>query len=47
MDYFNILDTNVRALRIKRKLTQEQSADLCNPHHTYVGAIERSDRNVS
>ena len=43
MDYFNILGANVRALRIERKLTQEQLAD----HRTYVGAIERGDRNVS
>lgn len=47
MDYFNILGANVRALRIERKLTQEQLADLCDLHRTYVGAIERGDRNVS
>ena len=47
MDYFNILGANVRALRIKKKLTQEQLADLCDLHRTYVGAIERGDRNVS
>ena len=47
MDYFNILGSNVRALRIERKLTQEQLADLCDLHRTYVGAIERGDRNVS
>jgi len=27
--------------------TQEQLADLCDLHRTYVGAIERGDRNVS
>ena len=47
MDYFNILGATVRALRIERKLTQEQLADLCDLHRTYVGAIERGDRNVS
>ena len=47
MDYFNILGANFRALRIERKLTQEQLADLCDLHRTYVGAIERGDRNVS
>lgn len=47
MDYFNILGANVRTLRIERKLTQEQLADLCDLHRTYVGAIERGDRNVS
>lgn len=47
MDYFSILGANVRALRTKRKLTQEQLADFCDLHRTYVGAIERGDRNVS
>lgn len=47
MDYLNIFGANVRALRIKRQLTQEQLADLCNLHRTYIGAIERGDRNVS
>ena len=47
MDYFSILGANVRALRIKQKLTQEQLADLCDLHRTYVGAIERGDRNIS
>ena len=47
MDYFNILGANVRALRIERKLTQEQLADLCDLHRIYVGAIEHGDRNVS
>ena len=32
MDYFNILGAKVRALRIERKLTQEQLADICEVH---------------
>lgn len=47
MDYIQILGANVRALRTQKKLTQEQLADICNLHRTYVGAIERGDRNVS
>lgn len=47
MDYYNILGANVRALRIRKKLTQEQLADLCDLHRTYIGAIERGNRNVS
>ena len=45
--FFSILGANVRALRIKKKLTQEQLANLCDLHRTYIGAIERGDRNVS
>lgn len=47
MDYFRIFGANVRALRIAKKLTQEQLAELCDLHRTYVGAIERGDRNIS
>ena len=43
MDYFSILGANVRTFRISRKLTQEQLADLCDLHRTYVGAIERAE----
>lgn len=39
MDYFSILGANVRTFRISRKLTQEQLADLCDLHRTYVGAL--------
>lgn len=47
MDYFSILGANIRARRIKKNLTQEQLAELCDLHRTYVGAVERGDRNVS
>lgn len=47
MDYQKILGENVRSLRIECQLTQEQLAELCNLHRTYIGAIERGDRNVS
>ena len=47
MDYFSILGANIRALRIKNKLTQEQLAEICDLHRTYIGAVERGDRNVS
>lgn len=47
MDYYSILGANVRTLRIKMNLTQEQLADKCDLHRTYIGAIERGDRNVS
>lgn len=37
----------VRALRHRSKITQEQLADICGLHRTYVGSVERGERNVS
>lgn len=37
----------VRMLRLTQKLTQEQLAERANLHPTYIGAIERGERNIS
>lgn len=43
----NILATNIRTLRSQLGVSQEELADLCGLHRTYVGAIERAERNVT
>lgn len=42
-----ILATNVRLLRKRHGYSQERLADLCNLHRTYIGSVEREERNVS
>lgn len=42
-----ILADNIRGFRRKRELSQEALADLCGLHRTYVGSVERSERNVT
>ncbi|MGD0121703.1 MAG: helix-turn-helix transcriptional regulator [Candidatus Limnocylindrales bacterium] len=37
----------VRNLRRERGLSQEEFADLVGVHRTYMGGIERGERNVS
>lgn len=43
----DVIADNVRRLRKARGLSQEGLADLCGLHRTYVGSIERAERNLS
>ncbi|MEW6349575.1 MAG: helix-turn-helix transcriptional regulator [Thermodesulfobacteriota bacterium] len=42
-----ILARNIRSLRHDRNLSQESLADLCGFHRTYIGSVERCERNVT
>ena len=37
----------VRELRVSKNLSQEQLADLANVHRTYIGMIERAEKNIT
>ncbi len=41
------LAANVRSIRLGLGLSQEELANRSGLHRTYVGAIERAERNVS
>lgn len=37
----------IRALREEQGLSQEQLAAKCRVHRTYVGMVERAEKNIS
>lgn len=47
VDWRSIVGANVRRLRLRAKLTQEQLAFAAEIDLTYVGGIERGKRNPS
>lgn len=46
-DIQSIIGKNIYELRISQQLTQEKLAELTGLHRTYIGGVERGERNVS
>ena len=41
------IGNKIRELRIKADLSQEKLAFACNLDRTYIGSVERGERNIS
>lgn len=46
-ELLRILSDNVRFYRSTIGISQEKLADKCRLHRTYIGAIERCERNAT
>jgi len=46
-DLRDILAENIRTFRALASLSQDEFADKCGLHRTYIGSIERAERNVT
>ena len=42
-----ILAANILTFRKQQNLSQEELADQCGLHRTYIGSVERCERNVT
>lgn len=42
-----ILANNLRYFRHQNGISQEGLADICQLHRTYIGSVERCERNIT
>lgn len=47
MEISKELGLKIRFYRKEKKITQEQLAELCGFHPTYIGQLERGEKNAS
>lgn len=46
-DFLKLVGSNIRAIRKSLDLTQEELAERAGLQYTYIGGVERGERNVS
>ncbi len=46
-DILNVFGENVRKYRLRLKISQEELASRANLHRTYIGMLERAEKNIT
>ena len=46
-DILNVFGENVRKYRLRLKFSQEELASRSNLHRTYIGMLERAEKNIT
>lgn len=46
-EILKILAEKIKKYRISKGLSQEEFAHLCGLHRTYIGSVERCERNIT
>lgn len=47
MDITKHFGERVRHFRKLKKISQDELAELCSLHRTYIGSVERGERNIT
>ena len=47
MNVTEVFADNIKKIRLAQGISQEALADLAGLHRTYIGAVERGERNIT
>ena len=47
MSIIEVVAKNIRKFRNEKKYSQEKLAEIVGLHRTYIGSVERGERNLS
>lgn len=47
MNVYSTLGKNIKKFRLEKNITQEELAELCDFHRTFISSIERGKKGIS